>query len=67
MTEVNINTVDTTMVFGPDTIVGNVPAAGGAAAAAEADSEVEALRQILEPIIMQLLEDNLQQYMAMRG
>lgn len=61
MTDVNITSVDTTMTFEDDHLVAAAPVAGGV------DNEVEALRQILEPIVMQLIEDNLQQYMAMRG
>ena len=61
MTDVNINTVDTTLQYEQDTITAAAPQPVGI------DSEAEALRQILEPIVMQILEDNLQQYMAMRG
>ena len=64
MTDVTIADMQTTITFEQDSISDRPPVAspqdGGTA-------DVEALRRILRPIIIDLLSDELNQYMRMRG
>ena len=64
MTDVTIADMQTTITFEPDTIVGRVPVPGPQDGRTD---DVEALRRILRPIIIDLLSDELNQYMRMRG
>jgi hypothetical protein len=64
VTDVTIADMQTTITFEPDVIVGRAPAASPADGGT---GDVEALRRILRPIIIDLLSDELNQYMRMRG
>lgn len=62
MADVTITDMQTSITFEPETVVGRAPQGmlpeGG---------DVDALRRILRPIIVELLADELDQHMRMRG
>ena len=68
MTDVEIGNVDATFVFEPETITASPPAAADATAmGAGATADVDRIRAILQPIVMDLLSEELSQYSRIRG
>jgi len=65
MAQVEIGTMDTTIEFEPEVIVGRAPTPAGDADAMAGDAL--RLRELLRPIIVELLEDELAQYTRGRG
>lgn len=66
--ELDIGSFDATIEFEPEVIVGHVPgSAGGASGAGERATDALRLRELLRPIIVELLEDELARYTRMRG
>ncbi len=64
MTDVQIGQMDTVIELQQDTVTAMPP---GAAPAAAGGDEIERLRALLRPIIIELLEDELGTYRRMRG
>jgi hypothetical protein len=71
MTQVSIGQMDTVIEFAPETITATPPggSAGdpGGGIVGAGGPDVERLRALLRPIIIELLEDELGSYRRMRG
>lgn len=65
MANVEIGTMDTTIEFEPEVITAGAPAP--AAGAPESLADAVRLRELLRPVILELLEDELARYSRMRG
>ena len=66
MSEVQIGQMDTVIEFEPEVITATPPQFAGAGQDAGGD-DVSRLRELLRPIIIGLLEDELSTYMRRRG
>ena len=66
MSEVQIGQMDTVIEFEPEVITATPPQFATPGAGAGGD-DVSRLRELLRPIIIDLLEDELSRYMRMRG
>ena len=65
MAQVEIGTMDTTIEFEPEVITATAPSEMAAGEAAAGDAL--RLRELLRPVIIELLEDELASYTRMRG
>ncbi|HSW22249.1 MAG TPA: hypothetical protein VLJ62_05745 [Burkholderiaceae bacterium] len=66
MTQVEIGSMDATIQFEPDTIAAR-PATLGAAAGQREPDDLMRLRDLLRPLVIELLEEELSRYTRMRG
>jgi hypothetical protein len=64
MSEVQIGQMDTVIEFEPEVITATPPQYSAASGGGD---DVSRLRELLRPIIVDLLEDELSRYMRMRG
>jgi hypothetical protein len=62
--QLDIGNFDATIEFEPELIIGRAPGEGDAASAA---TDALRLRELLRPVIIELLEDELARYTRMRG
>ena len=67
MADIDIGRFDTTIEFEPEVIVGHAPATLGEAGTGAAASDALRLRELLRPVIIELLENELARYTRMRG
>ena len=65
MAQVEIGTMDTTIEFEPEVITARAPSEMAAGEAMAGDAL--RLRELLRPVIIELLEDELASYTRMRG
>jgi hypothetical protein len=65
MANVEIGTMDTTIEFEPEVITAGAP--GAVAGAAGTAGDALRLRELLRPVILELLEEELATYSRMRG
>jgi len=68
--DLDIGSFDATIEFEPEVIIGRAPGSAGAPGevdAAGAATDALRLRELLRPIIIELLEDELSRYTRMRG
>jgi hypothetical protein len=68
--QLDIGNFDATIEFEPELIIGRAPGSAGAAGegdAASAATDALRLRELLRPVIIELLEDELARYTRMRG
>lgn len=65
MANVEIGNVEASFEFEPEVIVGRVPTAAAGGAAEPAD--LMRLRELLRPLVIELLEDELARYTRIRG
>jgi hypothetical protein len=64
MTDVNVQNVDATFTFEPEVITASP---GVVAAARQQAEDVARLKELLKPIILSILEDELSTHKRMRG
>lgn len=64
--QLDIGSFDATIEFEPEVIIGRAPASAGAASEGDATDALR-LRELLRPVIIELLEDELARYTRMRG
>lgn len=68
--QLDIGSFDATIEFEPEVIVGRAPGSAGTAGEGDAAGGVTdalRLRELLRPVIIELLEDELARYTRMRG
>lgn len=68
--QLDIGSFDATIEFEPELIIGRAPGSAGTAGegdAAGAATDALRLRELLRPVIIELLEDELARYTRMRG
>jgi hypothetical protein len=67
MANVEIGSMETTIEFEPETIVGQPASGPTGTAPAGAPVDVAALRELLRPLVIELLEGELARHMRIRG